>query len=135
MIIKPSDKEKQELETFDEHQRLHYFLTRTLESEEIWGLGDDSGWVMEESTDCVSLPVWPYACFAEECTHDKWNYCSPLSMSLEHFLYKILPKMDQQQIMVDVFPKKDSTGLRIPAAKFSEMIEGMLESGEYYMEG
>lgn len=135
MRHQPSNSEQQQLEAFSPSELLHYFLTRVIESEELWGLGDSSNWVMRETGEITSLPVWPYKTFAASCALDDWEDYSPCAVSLEHFVYQLLPVMDKQDIKVEIFPYKTRTGRLMESRELASLLEGMMESGEYYMEG
>jgi hypothetical protein len=133
---KPSDSELLEIETLSAEQRMHYFLTRTIESEEIWGLGDEhSGWVLKEVDGKTIIPIWPYEMLATACAQQEWDNQTPIAVSLEQFVYAILPKIEQQNIQIEILPTTSQPGMLIDPRSLSSIIEGMMESGEYYMEG
>lgn len=135
MKYQPSETELQELELYDPKEQLHFFLSRVIESEELWGLGNASGWVMKEINEQSILPVWPYEIFAENCAAMEWQDYTATAVSLEHFVYKLLPIMNKQNIKVEVFPSKSHPGSLVKATELASLFEGMMESGEYYMEG
>ena len=135
MKYKPSISELSEVVNYDTKERLHYFLTRAVESEEVWGLSNQSGWVMRDHNNQTILPVWPYQIFAAKCATNEWQDYKPGAVSLEHFVYKLLPVMIAQEIKVEILPTTDQPGELLDARELSSLFEGMLESGEYYMEG
>jgi len=135
MKYKPSNTELSELDSYSTKERLHYFLTRAVESEEVWGLSNQSGWVMREADEQTILPVWPYQGLAENCAENEWQNYVPGAVSLEHFVYKLLPVMIAQEIKVEILPTTNQPGNLLDARELSSLLEGMLESGEYYMEG
>ena len=135
MKYQPSETELQELETCDPKEQLHFFLTRVIESEELWGLGNSSGWIMKETNDQTILPVWPYEIFATNCATNEWQDYAACAVSLEHFVYKLLPIMSGKNIKVEVSPSQSQPGSLLDATELASVFEGMMESGEYYMEG
>jgi hypothetical protein len=135
MKYHPSNNELAEIESYSAKERLHYFLTRAIESEEVWGLSNQSGWVMKEQNERTILPVWPYQVMAAKCAENEWQDYVPGAVSLEHFVYKLLPTMISQDIKVEILPTKNHPGTLLNAGELSSLFEGMLESGEYYMEG
>lgn len=135
MRYQPSASETLEVESYSAQERLHYFLSRAIEAEEIWGLSNQAGWVMKEDNNITTLPVWPYEIFAANCATSEWQNYSPGAVSLEHFVYKLLPIMIGQSIKVELLPTANCPGTLLDAGKLAELFEGMLESGEYYMEG
>jgi hypothetical protein len=135
MKYQPSHNELSAIESYSENERLHYFLTRVIESEEVWGLSNPSGWVMREQDEQAILPVWPYRILAAKCTGNKWKDYVPGAVSLEHFVYNLLPTMNSQDIYVEIMPTSNQPGILMNAKQLASLFEGMLESGEYYMEG
>ena len=129
---------KSELETFTDissDERLSYCLTRICESEEVWGLAEPQGWVISEADEAVSLPIWPYREFAQMCIKDEWQNAEPQAISLEHFVYKVSQMLIENDMMVEVFTTPQSPGQRLEAKAFFKILENMMESGEYFMEG
>ena len=135
MKFKPSSTELSEVESYNANERLHYFLTRAVESEEVWGLSNQSGWVMKEANEHTILPVWPYKQLADDCATNEWQNYIPGAVSLEHFVYNLLALMEKEDIKVEVFPTATQPGLSVEANELAAQFEGMIESGEYYMEG
>lgn len=135
MKYKPSIKEVTEVETYAPQVRLHYFLTRVIESEEVWGLANASGWVMEDVDKQLLLPIWPYEKLALDCKANKWEKYHANAISLEHFIYNILPTIIKQHIKLEILPTKTTQGIVLAGTELSTILETMLESGEYYMEG
>jgi hypothetical protein len=58
-----------------------------------------------------------------------------MSVSLEHFLYHVVGRLKTADMPIEVFPTKESAGEIISAHTFYDMLEGMMDAGEYYMEG
>lgn len=135
MRYQPSHREKQEVESYDEKDRLHFFLTRVVESEEVWGLNNDHGWILKEHNGQTILPVWPYESFAADCAVDEWQGYTPGAVSLEHFIDRLLPLIREQNIKLEILPTATQPGGLMDADKLSELLESMLEAGEYYLEG
>lgn len=132
-LVSPS--ELQQVESYEPEDRLGYFLSRAIEAEEIWGLSNESGWVMKDQDEYSILPVWPYHQMATNCATNEWKNYSAGAVSLEHFVYKLLPVMIEQDIQVEILPTVGKPGKRIKASELASIFESLLESGEYYMEG
>jgi len=131
----PSQSEINEINESSEDDRLHYFLTRTIESEEVWGIGDHKNWLLKEIDSKLILPVWPYECLARECllSYDEDNILD--AISLEQFVYHVLPMMKQQNIDVEVLPTKMKSGKILVVQEFMSLFESLMDAGEYYLEG
>jgi len=130
-----STTELQQVDSWPAKERLQYFLSRAIESEEVWGLSNPSGWVMKEVNKQSILPVWPYEQLASQCAANEWQDYSAGAVSLEHFVYKLLPIMMGQDIQVEILPTSSNPGERMGASELASIFESLLETGEYYMEG
>jgi hypothetical protein len=131
----PTSAETKLLQGATPAELLDYFLTRAMECEEIWGLSNASGWVMKEDNGTDILPVWNYAIMAQENAKEEWSGYNPDSTSLEHFVYDILPQLQEQDIQLEILPSPQSKGLVIDAKALFEIIERKLDTVEYFIEG
>ncbi len=135
MRYTPPDTELAILDTMPANERLHYATTRMVESEEIWSLGNDSGWIISEMEDRQIIPIWPYRQLALEYTSGKPDTLLPQATSLEHFVYDILDKCSVNNIWLEVFPTINDRGKLINSSELYEIFNGMLETNEYFIEG
>lgn len=135
MRTKPSESELTNLPTWSQDERLHYFLTRAVEAEEIWSLGNASGWELREQDGRTLAAVWPYQDLARLNLSADGLSASPQATSLDHFFEKILPIMIEQGIDLEVLSLPAIPGKLIAAAELHALLESMLESGEYFLEG
>ena len=115
--------------------RLEYAVSRIFECEEVWGLGDENGWLIRDVDDKAVISIWPYRQMAQECAQGDWSGCSAISVSLEHFLYTLLKQCQNSAITLEVCPAPGSAGYQLPATALYEMLENMVESGSYFIEG
>lgn len=134
MQFSPSVNECEAMTQMSGTELLEYFVTRSAEVEEIWGLGNDSGWVMRED-DIVSLPVWPYRQLAMENASGDWETQVAQAMSLEHFIFKVLKMLIDENIQVEIMPVAGNKGLLVEAGYLFKLFESTIESGEYFLEG
>lgn len=135
MRHKPSITEINEISEAAEEERLLYFLTRAIESEEVWGIGDHKNWLLKEIDNQQVLPVWPYEILVKECINPDDEDKTQDAISLEQFVYHVLQTMIKQDIGVEVLPTKTQSGKIISAQDLMNLLEGMMDSGEYYLEG
>ena len=117
------------------NERLHYFLTRAIEAEEIWSLGNANGWELQQRDGRELVPIWPYLELARINKIQKISTASPQATSLDHFFQNILPSMIEQKIDLEVVCMPGTAGRLITATDLYAILEGMLEAGEYYLEG
>ena len=135
MRFTPTASEYSALETMQGYELVEYFITRVAEVEEVWGLGDESGWVMQELGERTTLPVWPYQPLAQACAVGEWQDQSPKSVSLEHFIAHILKLLIEQDIGIEIMPGQSRQGHIMAPQQLKQMFESLLESGEYFLEG
>lgn len=135
MRYTPSEIELSSMASASADERLYYFLTRVMESEEVWGLGDGSGWRIKDVDNKEMISVWPYKCLAEACDDGKQGAAVADAVSLEQFVEHVLSMMATQQLLVEVFPTQTQPGKILVAQELGELLEGMMESGEYFLEG
>ena len=116
-------------------ERLNYFLTRAMEAEEVWSLSNGLGWAITELDGKSILAIWPYSELAHAYTQGAQESNTPDAVSLEHFVYNLLPMMDDQDIHLEVMPTAAQKGLILEAKALFEIIERKLDTGEYFLEG
>lgn len=135
MHFTPTPSEVSDLSDMGAPERLQYFLSRTIETEEVWGLSDAAGWILREADEQAILQVWPYAQLACDYASAHDETYQPDATSLEHFVHNLLGNMMEQEIGIEILPVKQQAGIIIAAGNLHELFSGMLESGEYYLEG
>jgi len=135
MQFKPTYSELINLSNMDATERLQYFLTRSIETEEIWALSDTSGWILREQHDKIVLQLWPYQQLASDYAAAHEESYIPSATSLDHFVHSLLSNMIDQGIELEILPVKKQAGSKIMAAKLSELYESLLDAGDYYLEG
>lgn len=135
MQYTPLDSEISMLASMSAEERLHYTTTRVTESEEVWSLGDDNGWHIQDIDDKQFIAIWPYRQLAlEYCSGDPGTPV-PQSTSLEHFVYTVLDMCKANNIWLEIFPKSDERGYLMSSSDLYEILNGMLETNEYFIEG
>ncbi len=131
MRHEPTAAELTYLEDMDPAQRLHYFISRTMESEEIWRLCDASDWVSRDHNGKAVMPIWPYRGLAEpfaakgEATD---------AVSLEHFVFHELNELHGEGIRVEILPGK-LPGVLMSAGELFHILEHKLDEEQYFLEG
>lgn len=121
--------------TMTDGELLDYFLMRSVETEEVWGLQDSSGWLLREYKGQLNFPVWPYKRFASEAATTLWPNCIPTAVSLEHFVFENLPQWIDDDIGIDIMPRAAQPGCLITPHRLLDIIEGILDAGEYRLDG
>jgi len=135
MRFSPTLEENQQLLGLDATERFQYALPRLCECEEVWGLGDSSGWLIRDVDDRALISIWPYRSMALECASGEFEDSNPICVSLEHFLYTLLGQCRDNEIDLEVCPAPGQVGHRIAADALYELLEGMVEAESYFVEG
>lgn len=131
MRYEPTPSELLYLDSMDGDERLDYFITRTMESEEVWRLCDVDGWVTREENGVVRMPLWPYEGLAGECAGPGE---AADAVSLEYFVYSELAELQAEGIRMEIFPGK-SDGVKMDAAMLLRIFDGKMEQEQYFIEG
>ena len=135
MRYSPYDHEYEAVDSMKETELLEYFLTRVFETEEVWGLDDGSEWIIHDVNGQSCMPVWNYKKFASESANAEWSHCKPEAESLEAFLHTTIEMLIDEKAMLAVMPIKSSTGCLISPAKLKSILDGMIDAGEYTLDG
>ena len=136
MRYSPYGYEYSALEKMNDNQLLEFFLTRIFETEEVWGLDDTVEWIIRDNdVSHASLPVWPYKNLANEAAIGHWQSLFASDMSLEEFMRHTLDTMKEENILIEIIPRKGKHGCLIEAAKLLSILEGMIDAGEYTLDG
>ena len=99
-------------------KRYLYFLNKTSDWGEVWGLTNDGGWALVGSEDEGELVLfWPAKAFAAACCAETWLAYRPQSILITDFVQKWLPGMIRDGRKAAVFPLPDGHGIAIPPEK------------------
>ncbi|GAB1257741.1 hypothetical protein NBRC116494_22430 [Aurantivibrio plasticivorans] len=139
MRYSPYENEYKTAAMMSEAAKLEYFLTRVFEAEEIWGLDDGCEWVTIDHGDDNIMPIWPYEKFAQDFSdaHNAEKANTQLGItaeSLEDFLYNTLSELIDCDITLSIMPDAQSPGCLISPHRLYEILEGMIDAGEYKLD-
>lgn len=134
MRFEPYESEYAAVPTMTSRERLDYFLLRAFETEEVWGLKAGHQWWSHELHGDHCIPLWAYRRYAVEAALDEWCDGRPDSISMEYFLYQVLPSL-AAGVVLEIMPSSGHEGCLISPQRLLSIFEGMLEAGEYRIEG
>ena len=110
-------------------ERYKHFIKQVADSEVVWVLEDD-GWALAATdTGETVFTVWPAKEYAELCAQDEWASYEPSEVSLDEFMNELLPKLNDDGILVGVFYTPKNKGVTQTVAKIIEDIS--LELKQY----
>lgn len=129
----PTEGEYAAAPAMSDTQRLEYFLTRAFETDEVWFLRGPAPFERALAAG-RALPVWPYRRFASEAALEHWQDCVPASVSLEHFLDHLLGQLPAETL-VEIMPRGEAVGCLVAPGRLRAILEGMMDAGEYRLDG
>jgi hypothetical protein len=127
-----TDADKAAAQTMRDDERFNHFISRVCEHDELWILTDEHGCMMltsDDDEDCI--PVWPHADYAKEWAVDDWSQCKPEAISLKVWQSRWVPGMEDDELMVAVFPTPDATGVVVEPREVQEAIDRKKKPGRY----
>lgn len=131
----PTLSELKMLQRLTATERFEYTTPRLLESEEIWSIGDENGWLIRDVDEQQIIMLWPYRQLAIDYAHEYQPESLPQSVSLEHFLYGVLKQCSSHDIKLEILPTIGQAGHVVSAERLYEILEGMMDTGGYFIEG
>jgi len=136
MRYEPYEQEYNEVATMSDTQLLDYFLSRVYENEEVWGLKEGGAyWMSYELNGQETQPIFAYKRYADEAAVGDWEVLIPVAESLEYFMEKTLTRLIEQNITIEIMPRKSAHGCLVTPQKLLSILEGMIDAGAYSMDG
>lgn len=136
MKYTPYEDEYAAVPDMTEAELLEYFLYRVFETEEIWGLKESAlQWLTHEVNGQLVQPLWPYKRYADEAAIEQWENFVPVAVSLEYFMEQTLNELAMNDIFIEIMPRKLATRCLISPHRLHSILEGMMETSEYTLDG
>ncbi len=136
MRYEPYQQEYASVPAMSDAELFDYFLSRVFENEEIWGLKEGGAYWMSYELDGHEVqPLFAYKRYAEEACVGDWEVLIPVAESLEYFLERSLNRLIEQNITLEIMPRKSAHGCLVAPQKLRSILEGMIDSGTYSMDG
>lgn len=117
----------QKLGALDAEQRFDYFLTAAVDTQQIWILVDEEGFVLVDAEDDRCIPVWPHAELAQQWINGEWAQCEAQAVDFSVWLDKWTAGLNGDELMIAVFPHAQEPGIVMDPTEFSEIL---LEAAE-----
>lgn len=131
MRYEPTANELTYLDRLEGEERLLYFISRTMENEEIWRLCDAHGWVVREHDHGEVMQLWPYAGLAQDMASQGE---AADAVSLEYFVHHELPELQSEGVMLEIFPGV-LPGIHMSAARPHDIFDHKMDEEQYFIEG
>ena len=97
--------------------------------EEAWGLKDENGWIVRSENGNETFPLWPHSTFAVACARGPWEGAVPGAIPLDDLMESLLPLLEEDGILVEIFPTPEEKGWVVEAGVFGRDLERELELG------
>jgi hypothetical protein len=108
--------------------RFEYALTKMIETQNLWGLYGESGWVMLKADEDACIPIWPHKEFAEAWVQNEFPDCQPKQIDFVDWIDTWLPGMQKNNTLILVFPLgDDEEGIMLEAQEMIDCIEDDLK--------
>ncbi|WP_395339758.1 DUF2750 domain-containing protein [Ningiella sp. W23] len=101
-------------------KRYRYLVDQAKQNETLWILTDDDGCVMLNAEDEDCVPVWPAKDFANYWATGEWEHCRAQAISLEDWLERWTPGLEEDDLLLVAFPNPNEQGLVIEPDMFDE---------------
>ncbi|OIN13813.1 DUF2750 domain-containing protein [Oceanisphaera psychrotolerans] len=127
-----TDADKAAAQNMRDDERFNHFVSRVCEHDELWILTDEHGCMMltsDDDEDCI--PVWPHADYAKEWAVDDWSQCKPEALTLQVWLNRWVPGMEDDELLVAVFPTSDATGVVVEPRELQDAIDRKKKAGRH----
>ncbi len=127
-----TDADKTAAQNMRDDERFNHFVSRVCEHDELWILTDEHGCMMltsDDDEDCI--PVWPHADYAKEWAVDDWSQCKPEALTLQVWLNRWVPGMEDDELLVAVFPTSDATGVVVEPRELQDAIDRKKKAGRH----
>lgn len=104
------NKKIKNLVCLSDEDKYHYFIRKVVDFEQIWGLFND-GWALltDESGNTI-FPFWPEKEIAEICATNEWDGYEAKSISLDDFVEKWLPGLQNDSLLLNIFYVNQNKG-------------------------
>lgn len=109
-------------------ERYEYFIRKTVDFEQIWGLYNN-GWATSEFNGGHVIPFWPEETFAELCATNEWAHYHPKAISLNDFIERWITGMQTDGHGALIFPTPHGQGVSVPLSKLK--IDLLQEKEQY----
>jgi hypothetical protein len=95
-------------------QRYRYFVSKVGDSEAVWTLKGEDGFVFfatHDTAQCKCFPFWPHPDYAAALALDMWGDTKPEKIDLHSFISDWLPGISRDNLKVAVFPTPLGTSI------------------------
>jgi hypothetical protein len=105
-------------------RRYGYFIKRSADHGELWGLRADRGWVVAEDDEGNRhFPVWPHPRFAEACSTGPWEGEDPKAIDIDEWVEAWIPRLREDGFRIAVFQTPADQGTSVSPERLKRDLE------------
>lgn len=100
-------------------ERYQHFLEKAADWEEIWGVNDDQGWLVQATEDNRHyITLWPHPYLVEDAIRRHLPGNRAEEIDFVFLLEQWLPLLIKEDILISVFPDRQWRGILVTAEQF-----------------
>lgn len=116
------------LKPFDRYQ---YFIRKVADFEEFWTIVDEKGdFALSKIDKSTLVSFWTAEEFAQINLDDGWANCVPFKLDLDNFEEAIIPMIEENNYLINVFPANGKSGFVVNLDEFLRDLNNELEQYE-----
>lgn len=110
-------------------RKYNYFLNKAAETEQVFGLKKNKGWVtIKDEKGNAAMPIWPAYEFSKYCQENQWKETQIESIDLYEFLEYWLQGMKRDNCRVLIFGDTGGGGISVDAVELKYKLEEYLSN-------
>lgn len=106
----------------DHEARLTHFIEKVADWEELWGISDGEGWLVQAKGEQAYISLWPHPHFSEDIVKRFMPKNESAEIDFEFLLEELIPTLKQENIYIAVFPNQKWEGLLLSPADFESRL-------------
>ncbi len=115
----------------DTFKRYKYFIKKVADFEELWTLIDEnSDFALSEIDNHFFISFWTAEEFIKSNLDNGWKNHTPLKMSLNYFEENVMPVIQENNYLINVFPVNGKSGFVVSINEFVRDLNEELENYE-----
>ncbi len=113
----------QQIFSQDNESRLDHFMDHVADWEELWGITDGEGWLVQAKADQPYISLWPHPYFSEDIVKRLLPKNNSQELDFEFLLEQLIPILKQEGIYIAVFPNQKWEGVLLPPTEFEDRLK------------
>lgn len=121
-------KEIENVSKLKPYKRYEYFIRKIADFEELWTLVDNNeDLALSHVDEKIMISFWSTEDFITSNLDDNWKGFKPLKITLDNFEEKIIPVIEENDYLINVFPVNGRSGFVVSLNEFIRDLNEVLE--------